>query len=298
MKRIGIWGTTVLFAMFGFTAMVRAQEQHDEKAAPEKHQEEAKPAEKPHQDEKAPKPERQDARPQEQHDQGRMNDRQNQENKDQEKAARDQQKQEEKAQKDQQKDEDQQRKQTEEQQKAAQHDQQKDNDQRRNNQPAYGQQQDTHRAIDQQRVQQDNRPAYQPQQQENRPAYQQQQRGNGGEQRAAFQEHRARNWQSEHKTWAQRGGYRGYRIPEDRFRTSFGEAHRFRLASFPVEVVDGFPRFQINGFWVALVDPWPEYWADDWYNTDDCYVTYDDDGYYLEDVRYPGVRLAINIFVG
>jgi hypothetical protein len=46
------------------------------------------------------------------------------------------------------------------------------------------------------------------------------------------------------------------------------------------------------------VDPWPETWADDWYDNDNCYVTYDDDGYYLEDVRYPGVRLAINVSVG
>lgn len=291
MKRLGILGTMVLFAMFGFTALARAQDQHDEKAAPEKHQEEAKP-EKAHQDDKAAKPEKQEARPQEQHDQGKQNDRQssdrqNQENKDQQKAAKDQQKQEENAQKDQRKEEDQQKKQTEEQQKNAQHDQQKNNDQQRNNQPVNGQQrQDTQRPMDQQRMQQATAPS-------------QQQRGNGGgEQRAAFQEHRAKNWQSEHKTWAQRGGYRGYRIPEDRFRTSFGEAHRFRLASYPVVVEDGFPRFQINGFWFALVDPWPEYWADDWYNTDDCYVTYDNDGYYLEDVRYPGVRLAINVFVG
>jgi hypothetical protein len=34
----------------------------------------------------------------------------------------------------------------------------------------------------------------------------------------AWQERRARSWESEHRTWQQRGGYNGYRIPDDRFR--------------------------------------------------------------------------------
>ena len=46
-----------------------------------------------------------------------------------------------------------------------------------------------------------------------------------------------------------------------------------------------------------LVDPWPEYWADDWYDTDDLYIDYDDydNGYYLCNRRYPDVRLAITV---
>ena len=43
-----------------------------------------------------------------------------------------------------------------------------------------------------------------------------------------------------------------------------------------------------------LVDPWPEYWANDWYDTDDVYVAYDS-GYYLFNRRYPDVGIAINI---
>jgi hypothetical protein len=42
----------------------------------------------------------------------------------------------------------------------------------------------------------------------------------------------------------------------------------------------GYPRFQYGGFSFMLVDPWPEYWAEDWYDTDDLYIDYDD-GYYL-----------------
>jgi hypothetical protein len=290
MKRIGVMSTALMFAVFGFAASIHAQDQKE--AAPEKHQEEAKP-EKPPKQETA-KPEKSEAKPQEQrHDQDKPSKderkQQDQQRKDQEKAAKGQQKQEQKAQQ-------QNQKQERDQQKAAQHnqqkpDQQKDEDQRRNAQPGNDQRGNDQRGNDQrqneqQRTEQPGRSS--------QPA----QRANNKEQRGAFQEHRARNWQSEHRTWAQRGGYHGYRIPDDRFRASFGESHRFRLASFPVTVVEGFPRFQINGFWFALVDPWPETWSDDWYDTDDCYVTYDDDGYYLEDVRYPGVRLAINVFVG
>jgi len=56
----------------------------------------------------------------------------------------------------------------------------------------------------------------------------------------------------------------------------------------------GYPRFEYGGFSFLLVDPWPEYWAENWYDFDDVYVDYDN-GYYLNDRRYPQVRLAIAI---
>ena len=46
-----------------------------------------------------------------------------------------------------------------------------------------------------------------------------------------WQQHRATNWQSQHRTWQQRGGYDGYRIPDDRFRGYFGSGHAFRIYS-------------------------------------------------------------------
>src|ERR1019366_8411016 len=98
------------------------------------------------------------------------------------------------------------------------------------------------------------------QQQANRPSPQQMQ-----QQQAAWQGHRARNWQSEHRDWQQRGGYHGYRIPEDRYRGHFGRDHWFRIYSYPVVVVGGFPRFQYDGFWFSIIDPWPESWSYDWY---------------------------------
>jgi len=52
--------------------------------------------------------------------------------------------------------------------------------------------------------------------------------------------------------------------------------------------VGGFPRFQYGGYWFSVVDPYPEFWGNDWYESDDVYVAYADNGYYLFDSRYPG----------
>jgi hypothetical protein len=60
-------------------------------------------------------------------------------------------------------------------------------------------------------------------------------------------------------------------------------------------VVGGYPRFQYHGYWLSAVDPWPEYWGNDWYDNDDVYVTYVDSGYYLYNRRYPNVGIAISI---
>ena len=115
-----------------------------------------------------------------------------------------------------------------------------------------------------------------------------------------FQQRRAHNWQSDHRTWQQRGGYVGYRVPDERFRVYFGPTHYFHIYSLPIVYVGGYPEFQYNGYWFELLDPVPEYWGPDWYQTDDVYVNYDpnDGGYYLYDTRYPDVRLAIEFAEG
>jgi hypothetical protein len=110
-----------------------------------------------------------------------------------------------------------------------------------------------------------------------------------------WQDHRAQHWQHEHHTWRERGGYRGYHIPEDRFHEHFGRGHWFRVHSAPVLVVGGFPRFQYGGFWFSVVDPWPEYWSRTWYETDDVYVDYVNDGYYMYNRRHPGIGIAVNV---
>ena len=126
---------------------------------------------------------------------------------------------------------------------------------------------------------------------------QQAQRVQQSEQRGVWQERRAHDWQSEHRDWQQRGGYNGYRIPQDHYQSNFGPSHAFRIYSYPVIVVGGYPRFQYGGFWFGVVDPWPQYWSNDWYENDDVYVDYSDDGYYLHNRRYPQDRIAVSVYV-
>jgi hypothetical protein len=114
-------------------------------------------------------------------------------------------------------------------------------------------------------------------------------------QRTAWQRHGSQNWDSDHRTWQQRGGYHGYRIPDDRFRGYFGPSHGFRIYGLPFRVVRGYPRFQYQGYWFSPVDPWPAYWGNDWYDNDEVYVTYVDNGYYLFNRRYPNQGIAISI---
>ena len=134
------------------------------------------------------------------------------------------------------------------------------------------------------------------QQQDNRSS-RQRQRVQHDQQREVWQQHRARDWQSEHRDWRQRGGYTGYRIPDAHYRGSFGANHWFRIHRYPMELYGGYPRFQYGGFWFGFMDPWPEYWADDWYDNDDVYVVYAEDGYYLYNRRYPRDRIAITVYV-
>jgi hypothetical protein len=110
-----------------------------------------------------------------------------------------------------------------------------------------------------------------------------------------WQPHRAQHWQREHRTWRERGGYHGERIPEARFRQYFGRGHWFRIHNVPVIVVNGDPRFQFGGYWFTLVDPWPESWSSTWYRTDDVCIDYVNDGYYLYDRRHPGIAIAVSV---
>ena len=56
----------------------------------------------------------------------------------------------------------------------------------------------------------------------------------------------------------------------------------------------GYPRFAYGGYSFLLVDPYPESWAYNWFDTDDLYIAYDN-GYYLYDRNYPDVGLAITV---
>jgi hypothetical protein len=107
--------------------------------------------------------------------------------------------------------------------------------------------------------------------------------------------YRAQNWRSQHRTWAQRGGYHGYRIPSQRFGLYFGRPHRFHLSRYQVRFVGAYPQFYMDGYWFTMLDPVPEYWGDDWYDTDYVTIIESGDGYYLMNEGYPDAQLSISI---
>ncbi len=64
------------------------------------------------------------------------------------------------------------------------------------------------------------------------------------------------------------------RIPDDRFRASFGREHHFRVGHFDNR------RFQYGGYWFSFNEGWPVGWA----YTDDFYIDFIDGQYYLIDL--------------
>jgi hypothetical protein len=166
----------------------------------------------------------------------------------------------------------------------------------RQNQPQQRAQQSQQQQQPQQRVRQGRQQPQRPEQQAR--SWQQQKgwakQGGGSQGHATFAQDRSPNWSSDHRSWAQRGGYGGYYIPQATFSVSFGSQHFFRLGGLP-SMYMGYPRFSDGGFSFLIVDPWPGDWPQNWYSSDDVYVDYNDDGYYLYNRRYPQERLAITI---
>lgn len=121
--------------------------------------------------------------------------------------------------------------------------------------------------------------------------------GNVAQHSELWPSRRARNWETEHRSWQQRGGYTGYHLPTAQYQNSFGPNHGFRMFSYQLQMMGGYPRFQYGGMWISVMDPWPEYWSNDWYGTDDLYIEFFGGGYYLRNRRHPGDRIAIAILV-
>jgi hypothetical protein len=139
-------------------------------------------------------------------------------------------------------------------------------------------------APQQQRAQQQAKPAPQQQraQQQAKPAPQQQR----AQQKAkpAPQQQRAQQPAKPAQLAAGHG-----RIPDDRFRASFGRGHTFHVNRS--DFAGGSRRFQYGGFWFAMVNPWPAAWL----YTDNVYVDYINGGYFLCDPVHPGVYLSITV---
>jgi hypothetical protein len=111
--------------------------------------------------------------------------------------------------------------------------------------------------------------------------------------RAQVQQTRITNHTQIATVSVQSGRYAGTggRIPDDRFRASFGSSHYFQIST-PF-IVGGYSRFNYGGFAFGLYQPWPY----GWYYTDDVYVDYLDGNYYLYDRVHPGGRIQINVVI-
>jgi hypothetical protein len=79
------------------------------------------------------------------------------------------------------------------------------------------------------------------------------------------------------------------RIPDDRFRASFGRGHTFHVNR--ADFAGGSRRFQYGGFWFGMANPWPAAWL----YTDAVYVDYINGGYFLCNPVHPGVYLSITV---
>jgi hypothetical protein len=267
-KSIGIITATALFLLFGIAAPADArQDKQEEKAKPAKQEQPAKPerqqqAKGQQAEHRQPRQQQDNTAKQQEQAKGQQAE-QRQQRQQQANSARQQQ---------------------QEQAKGQQAEQRQQRQQQANSARQQQQEQAATRQ-DQKRQQRDNVAA-----QRRSPAQVRQQQ-------VAWRGDRARSWVSEHRTWQQRGGYHGYRIPDDRFRGYYGQDHGFRIYNLPVRYVGGHRRFHYGAYWFGLVDPWPEYWSSDWYDNDDVYVDYYGDGYYLYNRRYPSDRIAISFYL-
>lgn len=79
------------------------------------------------------------------------------------------------------------------------------------------------------------------------------------------------------------------RIADEHFREHFGREHHFAVRH--VTYVGGRPHFVYGGYSFEVGEHWPARWA----YTDECYIDFVGGGYYLFDVRHPGVRVAVTV---
>jgi hypothetical protein len=79
------------------------------------------------------------------------------------------------------------------------------------------------------------------------------------------------------------------RIDDEHFRAHFGHDHHFAIRH--VVMVGGRPHFAYGGYNFEIAEAWPGGWS---YN-DNVYVDYVDGGYFLFNLRHPGVRVAVTV---
>jgi len=101
--------------------------------------------------------------------------------------------------------------------------------------------------------------------------------------------------QEEHGQSAQKGqgkvSGKGGHIPDAKFKANFGRQHAFAVNRVitTTRIVPQQTQFVYSGVTFVFLDPWPAYWA----FTDDCYIEYVDDQYFLFDELHPGIQVAL-----
>jgi len=117
----------------------------------------------------------------------------------------------------------------------------------------------------------------------------QQQQKNEQSQKSSKPEERSSPQNAEQSRGAkpqQHAGNGGGRIPDDRFKASFGREHSFHVSRGDYDN----HRFQYGGYYFGFVDPWPS----NWLYTQNVYVIDINGVYYLCNPAYPGVTLALS----
>ena len=77
------------------------------------------------------------------------------------------------------------------------------------------------------------------------------------------------------------------RIANAHYDSRFGRDHSFHVNRRDYD----HRRFQYGGYAFGFIDPWPVNWG----YSDDVYVVYTDDGYYMYNHVHPGLRVSLNI---
>lgn len=160
---------------------------------------------------------------------------------------------------------------------------------------------DQGRAMDQgqnRREQREARPEQREQRPNDRDARQNENRQNNDRRDNHEEARPSGTYQGQHNGgYAQQGNQRpmherghGARIPQERFRASFGREHHFHVDRDRI-YNQRQPVILYGGYSFQLIDAWPV----DWAYSDDCYIDYDDvdDQYYLYDAYHPGMRIAV-----
>ncbi|MGA7769005.1 MAG: hypothetical protein WCA27_22615 [Candidatus Sulfotelmatobacter sp.] len=116
----------------------------------------------------------------------------------------------------------------------------------------------------------------------------------GAHEEQRHEAHEERRAEERHVAHEERGAHEERRvelrrISDEHFRAHFGREHYFAVGR--VTVVAGHPHFAYGGYRFEIGQPWPARWA----YTDHCYIDFVEGRYFLSNVRYPGVRVAVTV---